>query len=89
MSLVAAGFSKILRVDFLNHGIFVRLTDALGSVIIVKCSGTDCLEVLKTAYRSRLMRLTAAVYTTAGATHNLNKVELFAVFHTGKECVCS
>ena len=58
-------------------------------VVFVESCSSESLEVNEVANRSRLVRLTAAVYTTAGTTHDFDKgVILFAPLYHFKKLLC-
>ena len=54
-------------------GVEVRFSHLHSLVLIVECLCTNCLKVYGVTNVLRLDRLTAAVYTTAGTTHDLNE----------------
>ena len=76
MSLVAVGLAQEFLVHLLDNGVLVRLSVRQILVCVVQNLRSDRSEIHGIANACRLNGLTAAVYTAAGARHNLNKVSL-------------
>ena len=74
MCLMTAGLAEVLTVELLDHGVLVRLTDLLRRILIIKSFGAESLYIGEIADRCGNDRLTAAVDTSAGATHNFDEV---------------
>ena len=86
VSNVASGFSEEVFVYFLYIGAFVRLSELVCVIKAVECLCTLCTDIRKVAYICRLDNLTAAVYTSAGTSHNLDEVAFYlAVLYLRKE----
>ena len=89
VSLVAAGLFKVLIVESLNHGIFVGLSERKVFVVLVESCSSESLEVYEVTNRSRLYGLTAAVYTTAGTSHDFDEgVILFTGLNHIENLLC-
>ena len=74
VSLVATVTAlEVVLVNFLENGVKVRLTHSHSLVLSVESLSSFRLEVYGITYVLRLDRLTAAVYTAAGTTHDLNE----------------
>ena len=73
MSLVTAEAVVPLAVKSLYNRRFVRLAERHGSILIVQSLGAYSLQVNGVADVLGLNGLTAAVYTAAGASHDLDK----------------
>ena len=83
VSLVASGLSKVLIVYSLNHAVIMGLTEVHVLVCVVENSSTYSTEVYSVTNRCGLEGLSTAVYTTAGASHDLDKlVLLFAALNS-------
>ena len=76
VSLVAAGFLKECIVNFLDSRVFVRTSHCACSVLVVESLCADSTDILKVAYRSRLLRLASAVYAAAGTAHDLSLIHI-------------
>ena len=90
--LVAAGLLKESIVNFLDSRVLVRTSHCACSILVVESLFADSADILKVAYRSRLLRLTAAVYAAPGTAHDLDKgvVGFAALYLLEKSCsVCS
>ena len=86
VSNVASGFSEEVFVYFLYIGAFVRLPELVCVIKAVESFCTLCTDIRKVAYICRLDNLTAAVYTSAGTSHDLDEVAFYlAVLKFGKE----
>ena len=72
-SVASVAALEVVIVNFLDNGVEVRLSHLHSLVLIVESLGTNCLEVYGITNVLRLDRLTAAVYTAAGTTHDLNE----------------
>ena len=64
---------EVVVVNFLDGGVKVRLTHFHSNVLLVECLSANCLKIYGITYVLRLNGLTAAVYTAAGASHDLNE----------------
>ena len=81
VSFMAAGFAQELLVALLHDGVLVALAQRHIGVLVIESLGAQGLQVGEAANRCRLDGLTAAVYTAAGASHDLDEVLLgFAGF---------
>jgi len=64
---------EVVVVNLFDYGVEVRLSHLHLGVLIVESLSSYALEVNSIANVLRLDRLTAAVYTAAGTTHDLNE----------------
>lgn len=74
MSAVRTGLFEILVVDSLDLGVIVRLSVLEAEVVLIESLGSERLEVGKVPYMTGLDGLSAAVYTAAGAAHDLDEL---------------
>ena len=75
MGFLAAGNTEVFVVNPLNIRIFMRLTQWQMLVGIIYGFGAGSYEVYVVSYRIALIGLTATVYASAGACHDLNHVD--------------
>ena len=74
VSLVAAGLLKVLLVNLLDSRVFVRLTERHRLVEVVENLSSLSSDVNEVSDAHRNLRLTAAVYTAAGTSHDLDEL---------------
>lgn len=74
MRLLASGLAQVSGIELLDGGILMGLTNRVVGIDVVEHLCPKCAYIGGVAHISRLLRLSAAVYTAAGASHNLNKV---------------
>ena len=76
MSLMAVGSLKELIVQFLNCQVILGSTQICILIIIIQNSRTNSTQIHVHTNSCRLMRLTAAVDTSAGTSHDLNELNV-------------
>ena len=86
MSQMAVGFAEEVFIERLYNRVLMRLTKIHLLIRRVQNGCTFSLQIHVVADNSRLIRLTAAIDTASGATHNLDEVNLVsAVLHAIKQ----
>ena len=76
MSRMASGCAEELIIELLDGGIFMRLANVHVFISCVENRSAFCLQVYLSLCVGTLNRLTAAVYTAAGTSHDFNEVNL-------------
>ena len=74
MGFLASGFAKVGGVELLDGGVLVGLADGVIYVTVVEHLCAESADIHGVADIARLLGLAAAVYTAAGASHDLDKV---------------
>ena len=64
---------EVVFVNLLDDGVLMGLSHLHSRILVVKSLSSYSLEIYGVANVLRLNGLTAAVYTAAGASHNLNE----------------
>ena len=76
MSRMASGCAEELIIELLDSGIFMRLAKIHILISRVEDRSALCFQVYFSLCFGTLNRLTAAVYTAAGTSHDFNEVNL-------------
>ena len=76
MSLMASRLAEELFIERHHFGAILRLAQIHSGVGTVKDTGTHGAQINAVAHGSKLIRLTAAVYTAAGTSHYLNELSV-------------
>ena len=74
VSLLASGLSQIGGVELLDSRILMGLTDWVGCIYIIEHLCAQAADIRGIAYVSGLLGLSAAVYTAARTSHDLDEV---------------
>ena len=86
---MASRFAKVLFVELLDSRILMRLTNWFSRIVLIQSLCTDCTYICKVTNAAAYLRLTAAVDTTARASHDFDEVVVcFAGFHLIKKLSC-
>ena len=76
VSLVAVGLAEVLVIELLNGRVLMRLAQIRIYVVVVKNGGANGTKVNGLANNCGLVRLSTAVYTTAGTCHDLDELNV-------------
>ena len=82
MCLLASRLAQVGCIQFLDRRVLMRFTDRVILIQIVKHFCPQCTDIFGISYMPWLLRLSAAVDTSARSSHNLNKMIVgFPVLH--------
>ena len=86
---MTSGLTEVFLVNLLDEGIVMALTKGKVLILAVECLSSLCTDILIHSVLSTYDGLTATVYATAGAAHDLDEIILLgACFNSTEKLLC-